>query len=358
MGTYQTWYTLGRLLEGKADLEGAVDAYVETVRAKSSLVPPLYRLFRIMRVSGQEGQIPAVMESRFAMSSEEALSKVLGILEQCHCYDAALELLGELPSASSGEQREKRSIAEAVLHVQRGDWSSARLKLETVKRKKGSFAPMAARWLERLQWLSGKEGQEMKLQDAFTRWLMNGSEVGEGRESASEEGSGSTGWGKVAVETGNRSNMENAATLKGVADADHAELYDGWQALGLMLEGCVQSGRWQALHGLIQRGRQLLDEVHDATEKKLAKERSQGEQVERDIIDAEKLIREPFTGASDTLSGTSWLVKGLIRAADHHLAQLTSDKEQVEPGKRQRLAHWPVIQHIRLELPGADGFEG
>ncbi|MCP1137189.1 glycosyltransferase [Paenibacillus polysaccharolyticus] len=358
MGTYQTWYTLGRLLEGKADLEGAVDAYVETVRAKSSLVPPLYRLFRIMRVSGQEGQIPAVMESRFAMSSEEALSKVLGILEQCHCYDAALELLGELPSASSGEQREKRSIAEAVLHVQRGDWSSARLKLETVKRKKGSFAPMAARWLERLQWLSGKEGQEMKFQDAFTRWLMNGSQVGEGRESASEEESGSTGWGKLAVEMGNRSNLENAATLEGVADADHAELYDGWQALGLMLEGCVQSGRWQALHGLIQRGRQLLDEVHDATEKRLAKERSQGEQVEREIIDAEKLIREPFTGASDTLSGTSWLVKGLIRAADHHLAQLTSDKEQVEPGKRQRLAHWPVIQHIRLELPGADGFEG
>ncbi|WP_167375754.1 glycosyltransferase family 2 protein [Paenibacillus polysaccharolyticus] len=358
MGTYQTWYTLGRLLEGKADLEGAVDAYVETVRAKSSLVPPLYRLFRIMRVSGQEGQIPAVMESRFAMSSEEALSKVLGILEQCHCYDAALELLGELPSASSGEQREKRSIAEAVLHVQRGDWSSARLKLETVKRKKGSFAPMAARWLERLQWLSGKEGKEMKFQDAFTRWLMNGSQVGEGRESASEEESGSTGWGKLAVEMGNRSNLENAATLEGVADADHAELYDGWQALGLMLEGCVQSGRWQALHGLIQRGRQLLDEVHDATEKRLAKERSQGEQVKREIIDAGKLIREPFTGASDTLSGTSWLVKGLIRAADHHLAQLTSDKEQVEPGKRQRLAYWPVIQHIRLELPGADGFEG
>nr|WP_186812322.1 glycosyltransferase [Paenibacillus xylanexedens] len=358
MGTYQTWYTLGRLLEGKADLEGAVDAYVETVRAKSSLVPPLYRLFRIMRVSGQEGQIPAVMESRFAMSSEEALSKVLGILEQCHCYDAALELLGELPSVSSGEQREKRSIAEAVLHVQRGDWGTARLKLETVKRKKGSFAPMAARWLERLQWLSGKEGQEMKFQDAFTRWLMNGSQVGEGRESASEEESGSTGWGKAAVEMGNRSNLENAATLEGVADADHAELYDRWQALGLMLEGCVQSGRWQALHGLIQRGRQLLDEVHDATEKRLAKERSQGEQVERDIIDAEKLIREPFTGASDTLSGTSWLVKGLIRAADHHLAQLTSDTEQVEPGRRQRLSYWPVIQHIRLELPGADGFEG
>ncbi|WP_161556909.1 tetratricopeptide repeat-containing glycosyltransferase family 2 protein [Paenibacillus amylolyticus] len=368
MGTYQTWYLLGRLLEGKADLEGAVDAYVETVRAKSSLVPPLYRLFRIMRVSGQEGQIPAVIESRFAMSSEEALSKVLGILEQCHCYDAALELLVELPSGSSGEQREKRSVAEAVLHVQRGDWSTARLKLETVKRKKGSFAPMAARWLERLRWLEGKEGQETSGQDAFTRWLMHGSQVGEGRESASEAESGFTRWGKAAVEMENRSKMENPAGLKGAADADHAGLYDGWQALGLMLEGCVQSGRWQALHGLIQRGRQLLDEVDDTTEKRLekeqhadgelAKERSQGEQVEREIIDAKRWIREPFPGASDTLSGTSWLVKGLIRAADHHLAQLTSDTEQVKSGKRQRHSYWPVIQHIRLELPGADGFEG
>ena len=368
MGTYQTWYLLGRLLEGKADLEGAVDAYVETVRAKSSLVPPLYRLFRIMRVSGQEGQIPAVIESRFAMSSEEALSKVLGILEQCHCYDAALELLVELPSGSSGEQREKRSVAEAVLHVQRGDWSTARLKLETVKRKKGSFAPMAARWLERLRWLEGKEGQETSGQDAFTRWLMHGSQVGEGRESASEAESGFTRWGKAAVEMENRSKMENPAGLEGAADADHAGLYDGWQALGLMLEGCVQSGRWQALHGLIQRGRQLLDEVDDTTEKRLekeqhadgelAKERSQEEQVEREIIDAKRWIREPFPGASDTLSGTSWLVKGLIRAADHHLAQLMSDTEQVKSGKKQRHSYWPVIQHIRLELPGADGFEG
>lgn len=369
MGTYQTWYTLGRLLEGKADLEGAVDAYVETVRAKSSLVPPLYRLFRIMRVSGQEGQIPAVIESRFAMSSEEALSKVLGILEQCHCYDAALELLGELPSGSSGEQREKRSVAEAVLHVQRGDWRTARLKLETVKRKKGSFAPMAARWLERLQWLEGKEGQETSGQDAFTRWLMNGSQVGKDRESASEAESGFTGWGKAVVETGDRSKMEIPAGLESVADAYHPGLYDGWQALGLMLEGCVQSGRWQALHGLIQRGRQLLDEVHDTTEKRLekqqhvagelAKERTQGEQVESQIEDAKGMgIHEPFPGASDTLNGTSWLVQGLIRAADHHLAQLTSATEQVGSGKRQRYSYWPVIQHIRLELPGADGFEG
>ncbi|MDT0124665.1 glycosyltransferase [Paenibacillus sp. RRE4] len=369
MGTYQTWYTLGRLLEGKADLEGAVDAYVETVRAKSSLVPPLYRLFRIMRVSGQEGQIPAVIESRFALSSEEALSKVLGILEQCHCYDAALELLGELTSASSGEQREKRSVAEAVLHVKRGDWSSARLKLETVKRKRGPFAPMAARWLERLRWLDGKEGQETSGQDAFTRWLMHSSQLGEGRESASEEKSGSTGWGKAVVEMGNRSKKENVAGLESVADSDHAGLYEGWQALGLMLEGCVQSGRWQALHGLIQRGRQLLDAGGGIMGKGLEEEKYAGskpeheenrvQQSESERTDAKEIsAKEPFAGALDTLSGTGGLVQGMVSAADRHLAQLTSDTEQVEPGKRQRRSYWPVIQHIRLELPGADGFEG
>ncbi|MGQ8873355.1 tetratricopeptide repeat-containing glycosyltransferase family 2 protein [Paenibacillus sp. TSA_86.1] len=365
MGTYQTWYSLGRLLEGKADLEGAVDAYVEAVRAKSSLLPPLYRIFRMMRVSGQERQIPAVIKSRFAMNSEEALSKVLGILEQCHCYDAALEMLGEMPSVPSGVQREQRSVAEAVLHVQRGDWSTARLKLETVKRKKGSFAPMASRWLERLQWLDGKEGQGASGQDAFTLWLMNSSRADESKERVSEAEPRLAEWWKAATEGENRSGMENVAGLEGVAASDHAGLYDGWQALGLMLEGCVQSGRWHALHGLIQRGRQLLVEVHHVTEKRPEKERNasgdqemEREEVESEITDAKgRGIRAPFPGALDTLTGTSWLVKGLIRAADCHLAQFSSDTEQVEHGKKQRHAYWPVIQHIRLELPGVDGFE-
>jgi tetratricopeptide (TPR) repeat protein len=359
MGTYQTWYTLGRLLEGKADLEGAVDAYVEAVRAKSSLLPPLYRIFRMMRVSGQERQISSVVKSRFSMHSEEALTKVLGILEQCHCYDAALELLEQMPSGSSGEQREKRSVAEAILHVQRGDWSTARLKLETVKRKKGSLAPMAARWLERLQWLDGKEEQETSGQDEVTLWLKKGSHTGEGREITSDAEPGLAGRWKAVAEARDRGVIRNEARLEGTTASDYGGLYDGWQALGLMLEGCVQSGRWQDLHGLIHRGRQLLVEVDSTTERRLEQENSQGEQVEREITDAKGgWFREPFSGASDTPAGTSWLVKGLVRAADCHLAQLVSDREQMEPGKRQRHSYWPVIQRIRLELPGADGFEG
>ncbi|WKL05032.1 tetratricopeptide repeat protein [Paenibacillus amylolyticus] len=137
IGTYQTWYTLGRLLEGRADLEGAVDAYVEAVRAKSSLLPPLYRIFRIMRVSGQEHQIPELVRERFAIGSEEATHKVLGILEQSRCYDAALQLLTGVSSQPTGEMRERLSVAEAMLQIQQGRWHKARLKLEPVKRKKG-----------------------------------------------------------------------------------------------------------------------------------------------------------------------------------------------------------------------------
>lgn len=337
MGTYQTWYTLGRLLEGKADLEGAVDAYVEAVRAKSSLLPPLYRIFRIMRVSGQEQQIPAMAASRFAINSEEALAKVLGILEQCRCCDAALELLGEMSPVPSGEQREKRSAAEALLHIQRGDWGKARLKFETVKRKKGSMASLAGRWLERMQWLEGKEASPG---DSLTLWLMKG-----------------------AQET-NRSELQNKPDSKNITNTVREGMYDGWQAIGLMMEGCVRSGRWQALHGLIQRGRQLLEEVDRIAGQGLNQKQSTGSEPERCGTERErresdtkgKRSEQPFPGASDTLSGTSWLVKGLISAADHHLAQLVPGSEQMEQ-ERQRHAYWPVIQHIRLELPGADGFE-
>ncbi len=412
MGTYQTWYTLGRLLEGKADLEGAVDAYVEAVRAKASLLPPLYRIFRIMRVSGQEQQIPALIASRFAMNSEEALTKVLGILEQSGCYAAALELLGEMPPVSSGEPRERRSVAEAFLHVQGGDWRKARLKLETVKRKKGLFASLASRWLERLQWLEeegnggredkegrrdqedkkdkkdkkgkegkgdrkerqGREGQEHKKgqqnegQDSFTLWLRQGSQAGEGKDVLTEEESGLSGWWKSAAK-GNEGPKENAGEHI-TSEKEHAGLYEGWQAFGLLLEGCARSGRQQELHELIQRGQQVLNEadstMRTGSEESLAKERDAGTEEEcrgNGEVDEKADVKNagarlPFPGASDTLLGTNCILKGLISAADYHLAQLMSDTAQAGAGKRQRHPYWPVVQHIRLELPGADGFEG
>ncbi|NMI04158.1 glycosyltransferase [Paenibacillus sp. SZ31] len=338
IGTYQTWYTLGRLLEGKADLEGAVDAYVEAVRAKSSLLPPLYRIFRIMRVSGQEHQIPELVTERFALGSEEATHKVLGILEQSRCYEAALQLLTGVSTQPSAEMRERLSVAEAMLQIQQGRWHKARLKLEPVQRKKGLLAISSARWLERLEWL---EGKEVSGDDPLTLWLKRGSQVG---AVTNEE---------PAVQTGRIAGLR--ATKKRDTDSDMdgtvagAE-YDGWQALGLMMEGCVQSGRWKELHSLIQMCRQQLvgDDlsVGDSIRVEEKEKEMDGKKENGKVSDIES-----FPGASDTLTGTSWLVKGLVSAADHHLEVFAQHTD----GQRHRC--WPVVQHIRLELPGADGFE-
>lgn len=332
IGTYQTWYTLGRLLEGRADLEGAVDAYVEAVRAKSSLLPPLYRIFRIMRVSGQEHQIPELVRERFALSSEEATHKVLGILEQSRCYDAALQLLSVISSQPSAEMRERLSVAEAMLQIQQGRWNKARLKLEPVQRKKGLLAISSARWLERLEWI---EGKEVNGDDPLTLWLKLSSQLGVVTNEESAVQIGRT----VGLRATKKKDMNSSMDVT-VAGAE----YDGWQALGLLMEGCVQSGRWKELHSLIQMCRQqLAGESVRVGEKEKVMEGKKENGKAGDM--------ESFPGASDTLTGTSWLVKGLVSAADHHLEVFAQHAD----GQRHRC--WPVVQHIRLELPGADGFE-
>ncbi|WP_164783429.1 glycosyltransferase [Paenibacillus amylolyticus] len=338
IGTYQTWYTLGRLLEGRADLEGAVDAYVEAVRAKSSLLPPLYRIFRIMRVSGQEHQIPELVRERFALSSEEATHKVLGILEQSRCYDAALQLLSGISSQPSAEMRERLSVAEAMLQIQQGRWNKARLKLEPVQRKKGLLAISSARWLERLEWIEGKKANG---DDPLTLWLKRSSQVGEGTNEESAVQTGRT----VGLRATKKKDMDSSidGTVAGTE-------YDGWQALGLMMEGCVQSGRWKELHSLIQMCRQQLAGEGLSVEQSVRvgeKEKEmEGKKENGKVSDIES-----FPGASDTLTGTSWLVKGLVSAADHHLEVFAQHAD----GQRHRC--WPIVQHIRLESPGADGFE-
>ncbi|XOI99301.1 glycosyltransferase [Paenibacillus polymyxa] len=342
IGTYQTWYTLGRLLEGRADLEGAVDAYVEAVRAKSSLLPPLYRIFRIMRVSGQEHQIPELVRERFALSSEEATHKVLGILEQSRCYDAALQLLSVISSQPSAEMRERLSVAEAMLQIQQGRWNKARLKLEPVQRKKGLLAISSAQWLERLEWI---EGKEVNGDDPLTLWLKLSSQVGEGTNEESAVQTGRT----VGLRATKKKDMDSSMDVT-VAGAE----YDGWQALGLLMEGCVQSGRWKELHSLIQMCRQQLagDDLSVGESVRVEEEEKEKEkEMEGKKENGKAGDMESFPGASDTLTGTSWLVKGLVSAADHHLEVFAQHAD----GQRHRC--WPVVQHIRLELPGADGFE-
>ncbi|WFR63987.1 hypothetical protein P9222_07140 [Paenibacillus amylolyticus] len=198
---------------------------------------------------------------------------------------------------------------------------------------------MSTRWLERLEWI---EGKEVNGDDPLTLWLKRSSQPG---AVTNEELVGQTGR-MVDLRATTKKDMDS--NMDGtVAGAE----YDGWQALGLMMEGCVQSGRWKELHGLIQMCRQQLVGERIAAGEKEKEMEGKGDEIEGEKEQGKVSDMASFPGASDTLLGTSWLVKGLVSAADRHLEVLA----QYTDGQRHRC--WPVVQHIRLELPGVDGFE-
>ncbi|WKL04243.1 hypothetical protein Q0F98_14465 [Paenibacillus amylolyticus] len=208
----------------------------------------------------------------------------------------------------------------------------------TREAEKGLLALPSARWLERLEWI---EGKEVNGDDPLTLWLKLSSQVGEGTNEESAVQTGRT----VGLRATKKKDMDSSMDVT-VAGAE----YDCWQALGLLMEGCVQSGRWKELHSLIQMCRQQLAGAGLLVgESGRVEEKEKEMEVKKENGKAGDM--ESFPGASDTLTGTSWLVKGLVSAADHHLEVFAQHAD----GQRHRC--WPVVQHIRLELPGADGFE-
>lgn len=189
-----------------------------------------------------------------------------------------------------------------------------------------------------MEWI---EGKEVNGDDPLTLWLKLSSQVGEGTNEEPDVQTGRIAGLRATKKKDTDSGMDGT-----VAGAE----YDGWQALGLMMEGCVQSGRWKELHSLIQMCRQQLAGEGLSVGQSVRvgeKEKEMEGKKEKGKVNE----MESFPGASDTLTGTSWLVKGLVSAADHHLEVLAQHAD----GQRHRC--WPVVQHIRLELPGANGFE-
>ncbi|WIV19071.1 glycosyltransferase [Paenibacillus polygoni] len=123
IGTFQTLYMLGQYAEQREALEEAVDAYVEAVRYKPSLLPPLYRICRILQVTRQEERLPELIEARFRIESQEAMWKMIGILNDSRCYLAVLSILQEW---------DQPSVLHKTIHVSKpmarwrsGDWESA-----------------------------------------------------------------------------------------------------------------------------------------------------------------------------------------------------------------------------------------
>ncbi|RKP47364.1 glycosyltransferase [Cohnella endophytica] len=156
IGTYQTAYLLGELLEEYGHYEEALLAYKKALGYRSSLTPPLYRMFRLLRVAGREKEIPQWLKTSFRLASPEAWAKVVAILLQCRCGRAAAAILQEKQGRKLPEGF--RLLAEAEAELQRGRLDAARRGLRSSGRKgQGArdSALASAAIAEHLRWLDG-----------------------------------------------------------------------------------------------------------------------------------------------------------------------------------------------------------
>ena len=127
IGTFQTLYMLGQYAEQREALEEAVDSYVKAVRYKPSLLPPLYRISRILQVTRQEERLPELIEARFRIESQEAMWKLIGILNDSRCYSAVLSILQQWDQPPVPHKAIRVSKLVALWRC--GDWDHAALLL-------------------------------------------------------------------------------------------------------------------------------------------------------------------------------------------------------------------------------------
>jgi len=90
MGAYQTAFLLGMIYDWNGQFDAAAHWYIEAVRMKPSLLPPLLRLCRMMRIDGRAGELPALLERRFTAGKEGAGVKMAAVLLDSGCYGEAV----------------------------------------------------------------------------------------------------------------------------------------------------------------------------------------------------------------------------------------------------------------------------
>ncbi|WP_454193379.1 tetratricopeptide repeat-containing glycosyltransferase family 2 protein [Paenibacillus sp. Marseille-Q7038] len=159
IGTFQTWFMLGQYAEQREALEEAVDAYVEAVRYKPSLLPPLYRICRILQVTGQEERLPKLIEARFRIESQEAMGKLIRILNDSRCYSAVLSILKQWDQPSI--PRETIRVSKIMALWRCGDWENAALLL----RKNDDFPDQEKDWLMWSLDIAPSIGQKRAIKD-------------------------------------------------------------------------------------------------------------------------------------------------------------------------------------------------
>lgn len=96
MGTYQTSYLLGVSYEAGREFAAAIDCYVKTVQFNPGLNPPLYRLFRLMRIIESPEGLATLLQERIRMNSQEARLKVARILLETGCRQAAQSVVSRI----------------------------------------------------------------------------------------------------------------------------------------------------------------------------------------------------------------------------------------------------------------------
>lgn len=155
IGTYQVCYTLGLLAETEQDYMTAIDWYIKAIQYKPSLNPPLYRTFHLMRCLDVQDQIIPLLNERFHMKSSDALKKVIHILVNTGCLEAAKILLHKLPDA---DYREFKYTTTAKCKLLSGDRKGARTTLHLLKNKhKETSSPTIRKLKSWLSWLEGKK---------------------------------------------------------------------------------------------------------------------------------------------------------------------------------------------------------
>jgi glycosyltransferase involved in cell wall biosynthesis len=110
IGTYRTSYMLGRLKEAQLDTKGVIHAYITSLRHHSSLMPPLYRLCRYLRIAGEADRLAAILAAQLVCHNEEAVLKVAEVISESGCELAAMEWV-KWHAAQHGDEQRRRLMA-------------------------------------------------------------------------------------------------------------------------------------------------------------------------------------------------------------------------------------------------------
>nr|WP_249435830.1 glycosyltransferase family 2 protein [Paenibacillus sp. Marseille-Q4541] len=276
IGTFQTLYMLGQYAEKREALDEAVDAYVEAVRYKPSLNPPLYRICRILQVVGQEDRLPELIQVRFRVQSQEAMWKMIGILINSRCYEAVLCMLDSFEKMPISRKRIRSSKLMALWRS--GNWKDATRLL----RKKGMVSPLG----QELEWL---------------KWSLNSTPYNEGEAAFTDNGI-------LLIEQGAEDHLDRQAEAPFLEENKRELLLTEktWSTFAEILEAADRAGKREMFVGVM--------DVWLST-------------MEKNIEAQPQMI----------LEGTKRYVSSMAAAADQHMAVL---QEQDSNKQKNRLVQY------------------